>query len=85
MTDRVPGAAPRAPRLRPDQRIAAHVTRAGRFRAIDPAKPKRPPTFWALLGRAGWAVLVEESLRRARKGARATAIEPAGAATPAQD
>ena len=63
----------RAPRLRPDQRIAAHVTRAGRFRKIDPAKAKRPPRFWALAGRLGWAVLVEESLRRARKRVRAQA------------
>lgn len=85
MTDRMAGAASRAPRLRPDQRIAAHVTRAGRFRAIDPAKPKRPPTFWALLGRAGWAVLVEESLRRARNRARTSGTQASGAATSAQD
>lgn len=63
----------RAPRLRPDQRIAAHITRAGRFRKIDPARPKRPPRFWAVVGRLGWAVLVEESLRRARKRVRAQA------------
>lgn len=56
----------RAPRLTPDQRIAGHVTRAGRFRRIDPGKGRRPPSFWALLGRLGWALLVVESLRRAR-------------------
>lgn len=60
----------RAPRLRPDQRIAGHVTRVGRFRRLDPAKGRRPPTFWALLGRLGWAVLLVESLRRARRRVR---------------
>ncbi|HWH31501.1 MAG TPA: hypothetical protein VNU01_02390 [Egibacteraceae bacterium] len=55
----------RAPRLGPDQRIAAHVTRVGRFRRIDPSKGRRGPSRWALLGRLGWAVLVAESLRRA--------------------
>jgi hypothetical protein len=61
----------RAPRLAPDQRIAGHMTRVGRFRRIDPGTPQRPPTLSALLGRLGWAVLVEESLRRAWKRSRA--------------
>lgn len=67
----------RAPRLAPDQRIAAHITRVGRFRSIDPGRPKRPPRVWALLGRIGWAVLVGESLRRAWRANRPDAAEQA--------
>jgi len=79
----VPGRA-RAPRLAPEQRIAAHITRVGRFRALDPARPKRPPSLAALLGRVGWALLVGESLRRAWKRSR-TAGGDAGAAGPSED
>jgi hypothetical protein len=64
----------RAPRLSPRQRIAAHVTRVGRFRAVDPSKGKPLPSLMALLGRAGWALLLEESFRRAwSRAARASA------------
>lgn len=57
----------RAPRLGPDEFIASHITRRGRFRAINPLKPKPLPSFSKVLGVVGWAVLVEESIRRARK------------------
>ena len=57
----------RAPRLGPDELIAPHFTRLGRFRAINPLKAKKLPKFSKFLGVVGWAVLVEESLRRARK------------------
>ncbi|CAN5878211.1 hypothetical protein BH23ACT8_BH23ACT8_20330 [soil metagenome] len=56
----------RAPRLGHDERIAPYLTRLGRFRRIDPSKPRRPPKVARMLGAIGWAVLVEESLRRAR-------------------
>ena len=69
----------RAPRLGPDQRIAGHVTRVGRFRRIDPSKGRQGPSRWALLGRLGWALLVAGSLRRAW---RATQVPPAGEALP---
>lgn len=75
---------PRAPRLAPDQRIAAHITRVGRFRAVNPARPKRPPTLAALFGRLGWALLVEESLRRAWRRSRGIG-GGAGAAGLAED
>ena len=76
-----PMATGRAPRLSPAQRIAPHITRVGRFRRLDPAKGTRPPSKWALLGRAGWAVLVEESLRRAWKRSRRSQ-DAAGSASP---
>lgn len=56
----------RAPRLSPDERIAAHVTRVGRFRRIDPAKSRRLPSVWKQLARIGWGILMIESFRRAR-------------------
>lgn len=74
----------RAPRLAPEQRIAAHITRVGRFRALDPARPKQPPSLGALLGRAGWALLVGESLRRAWRRSR-TAGGAADAAGQSED
>ena len=57
----------RAPRLGPDEPIAPHFTRLGRFRKINPLKPRKLPSFSKFLGVIGWAVLVEESMRRARK------------------
>ncbi len=65
-------AAPRrAPRLGPDQLIADHFTRVGRFRRINPTKARDLPSFPRVLGAVAWAVLLEESLRRARKAHRA--------------
>ena len=57
----------RAPRLGPDEFIAPHITRLGRFRKINPLKPRKLPSFSKFLGVIGWAVLLEESVRRARK------------------
>ena len=45
----------RAPRLRPDERIAPHITRRGRFLARDPAKGRPLPSVWKLLGVVAWA------------------------------
>jgi len=56
----------RAPRLAPDERIAAHVTRVGRFRRLDPTKGRRLPSRWKQLARIGWGILMVESFRRAR-------------------
>lgn len=56
-----------APRLGPDELIAPHFTRLGRFRAINPLKARKLPSISKVLGVVGWAVLVEESVRRARK------------------
>ena len=64
----------RAPRLGPDELIAPHITRLGRFRAINPTKARKLPGFSKFLGVVGWAVLLEESYRRARK---ASATPPA--------
>lgn len=44
----------RAPRLRPDERIAPHITRRGRFRRIDPAKGRKLPGRWRWLGTGLW-------------------------------
>ncbi|MDP8969867.1 MAG: hypothetical protein M3N52_05120 [Actinomycetota bacterium] len=60
----------RAPRLGPDDRIAPNVTRAGRFRAVDPAETRPLPSLPRLLGAVGWALLLEECLRRAWTRAR---------------
>jgi hypothetical protein len=70
----------RAPRLGPDELIAGHITRVGRFRKINPAKGRRLPHFSRVLGFIGWAVLVEESFRRARKASAPS--EPAGKEQP---
>ena len=64
----------RAPKLGPDEFIAGHITRVGRFRKINPLKPKPLPSFSRILGVIGWAVFLEETLRRARK---ASKMEPA--------
>jgi hypothetical protein len=63
----------RAPRLGPDELIAPHITRLGRFRSINPTKARKLPGFSKVLGIVGWAVLVEESFRRARRAAKADA------------
>ena len=59
----------RAPRLGPDELIAFHITRLGRFRKINPTKAQKLPGFSKFLGFVGWVVLLEESFRRARKAA----------------
>ena len=68
----------RAPRLGPDDLIAPHITRLGRFRSINPTKARKLPGFSKFLGFVGWVVLLEESYRRARK-ASAQAQGPADA------
>ena len=65
----------RAPRLGPDQLIAPHITRLGRFVQLDPRKPRPLPSFTKVLGVVGWAVFVEETLRRARRQVRQEAAE----------
>ncbi|MEX2621823.1 MAG: hypothetical protein WD250_16520 [Egibacteraceae bacterium] len=67
---RTPGAARRAPRLQADERIGRHFTRLGRFRAIDPTRSRALPRLSRMLAGLSWALLVEESLRRARRQAR---------------
>ena len=67
----------RAPRLGPDQLIAPHITRLGRFRKVNPTKPRKLPSLSKVLGVVGWAVLLGEAFRRAR---RATAEERSGTA-----
>jgi hypothetical protein len=59
-------AARRAPRLGPEDSIAMHFTRLGRFSRIDPRKTPDLPRIPKILGVLGWAALVVESLRRAR-------------------
>jgi hypothetical protein len=61
----------RAPRLRPDQRLADSITRVGRFRRVDPRKGRDLPALTRVLGVVGWAALVAESFRRARAANRA--------------
>jgi hypothetical protein len=57
----------RAPRLGSDQRLAPRITRLGRFRRIDPLRSRPLPRLPAILAGAAWALLLEESFRRARK------------------
>lgn len=57
----------RAPRLGPDELIAPHITRLGRFRTMNPTKPRKLPGVSKFLGFVGWVVLLEESFRRARE------------------
>lgn len=61
----------RAPRLRPDERIAPHITRVGRFRRVDPLRARSLPSLAEALGVLGWAVLLGASFRRAVSTARA--------------
>ena len=60
----------RAPRLTPDQLIAPHITRVGRFRKIDPTKPKPLPGCAKILGVLAWAGFVGEVARRAYRASR---------------
>ena len=60
----------RAPRLGPGASIAGHITRRGRFARIDPRKGRPPPAVTHWFAVVGWALLVEESLRRAWVAAR---------------
>ncbi len=60
----------RAPRLGPDDLLAPHMTRVGRFRKVDPTRPGRVPGPAAVLGGIAWAVLLFESFRRARRTVR---------------
>ncbi|MGH8887055.1 MAG: hypothetical protein ACRDYX_18165 [Egibacteraceae bacterium] len=66
-----PSPGPRAPRLRPDERIAPYVTRLGRFRRVDPRRTRSLPSLAQVMGVLGWAVLLGESFRRAVFAARA--------------
>lgn len=67
MAQRRSAAVPRrAPRLGPDERIARHMTRAGRFAKIDPQESKPVPSAAKILGVLGWMALTVESIRRAR-------------------
>lgn len=68
----------RAPRLGPDDRLASHLTRRGRFRKIDPRKARPLPKAARILATVGWAVLVEESLRRAYRSVRRPQGDPRG-------
>lgn len=54
----------RAPRLRPDQRLADSITRVGRFRRIDPKRGRDLPRLVHVFGVVGWAALMGESFRR---------------------
>ena len=60
----------RAPRLRPDQRLADSINRVGRFRRVDPRRGRDLPALVRVLGVVGWAALVAESFRRARAATR---------------
>lgn len=69
MTPRSPThrlATARAPRLRPDQRLADSITRVGRFAAIDPSRGRPLPRLVHVAGVLVWAALLAESIRRAR-------------------
>ena len=65
----------RAPRLGPDEFLAPHITRLGRFRKVNPLKARKLPAFSRILGAVGWAVFLEETLRRARKASKNEAPE----------
>lgn len=78
MTD---SAARRAPRLSPDELIAPHITRLGRFRKINPTKARPLPRFVQVLAVVGWVGLVEETFRRARRLDRTEQVEQATPAT----
>jgi len=47
-----------APRLLPNERIGAGISRVGRFATIDPLKTPRLPTRWQFAGFGFFAVLV---------------------------
>jgi hypothetical protein len=69
----------RAPRLGPDQLIASHITRVGRFRKLDPRKARPLPRFTKFLGVVAWGVFLEESFRRARRAERGEDAEDGAA------
>jgi hypothetical protein len=81
----------RAPRLRPDQRIADSMTRVGRFAKIDPLEGRDLPTLVHVIATFAWLGLVIESFRRARAAVRAPAeqddeqLAPIGAHHPDMD
>ena len=56
----------RAPRLAAGDRLAPHLTRVGRFRAIDPSQGRPLPGLGAVLAFVGWAAMLALSFRRAR-------------------
>ena len=55
MAERSAAGGRRAPRLRPDERIAPYITRRGRFVGRDPAKGRPLPGVWKWVGVAAWA------------------------------
>ena len=57
----------RAPRLGPDELIADHITRLGRFRKRDPRKSRELPGCARVIGVIAWAAFLAELLRRARR------------------
>jgi hypothetical protein len=69
-----PAAHRRAPRLGPDQLIAAHITRLGRFRKLDPRKARKLPSIAKVAGVVAWGVFLEETFRRARRAERGEAV-----------
>ncbi len=63
----MPASSPRrAPRLGPEERIAPYVTRVGRFRRVDPLRAPSLPKPSRVIAVLGWALLLGESMRRAR-------------------
>ena len=56
----------RAPRLGPHERLAPYVTRVGRFRRVDPLRAPPLPKPSRVIAVMGWALLLVESMRRAR-------------------
>jgi hypothetical protein len=67
----------RAPRLRPDQRLADSITRLGRFAKIDPRKGRKLPRLAHVAGAIAWLGLVVESFRRARAASSAADTDTA--------
>ena len=65
----------RAPRLSPDQLIASHITRRGRFAKLDPRKARRLPSFTKVAGAIAWGVFLEEAFRRARRAERQESVD----------
>lgn len=63
----------RAPRLGGDERLAGRITRVGRFAKLDPGRGRPLPGPAKVLGALAWAVLVEESFRRAVSARRTAA------------
>jgi len=57
--------------LAPDERLAALITRRGRFRKLDPRKGRPLPPISRLLAVLAWAGVVGMSFRRAVRQARA--------------